>query len=109
MSKYELALVVSANVDEEVRNATVQQVKDLITKFGGRITDEGTLEKKKLAYDIQKMKEAFYIFIKFEAETTAPQEIESRIRIMDNVLRFLIVKDEIAEAAVAAPAAEQQQ
>lgn len=93
MNKYELALVVSANVDEEVRNATVEQVKELITRFGGTITDPGTCEKKKLAYDIQHMSEGFYSFIKFEAEATAPAEIESRIRIMDNVLRFLIVKD----------------
>ena len=47
----------------------------------------------KLAYDIQHMSEGFYSFIKFEAEAAAPAEIESRIRIMDNVLRFLIVKD----------------
>ena len=40
------------------------------------------------------MKEAFYYFIKFEAETTAPAEIESRVRIMDNVIRFLIVKQD---------------
>jgi len=44
MNKYELALVVSANVDEEVRNATVEQVKELITRFGGTITDPGTCE-----------------------------------------------------------------
>lgn len=39
MNKYELALVVSANVEDEVRNATVEQVKELITRFGGTITD----------------------------------------------------------------------
>ena len=93
MNKYELALVVSANVEDEVRNATIEQVKELIPRFGGTITDPGTCEKKKLAYDIQHMSEGFYSFIKFEAEATAPAEIESRIRIMDNVLRFLIVKD----------------
>jgi small subunit ribosomal protein S6 len=93
MNKYELALVVSANVDDEVRNATVDQVKDLITRFGGTVTDPGTCEKKKLAYDIQKMSEGYYDFIKFEAVTTCPAEVESRLRIMDNVLRFLIVKD----------------
>ena len=93
MNKYELALVVSANVEDEVRNAVIEQVKELITRFGGTITDPGTCEKKKLAYDIQHMSEGFYSFIKFEAEATAPAEIESRIRIMDNVLRFLIVKD----------------
>ncbi len=81
------------NVEDEVRNATIEQVKELITRFGGTITDPGTSEKKKLAYDIQHMSEGFYSFIKFEAEATAPAEIESRIRIMDNVLRFLIVKD----------------
>ena len=53
MNKYELALVVSANVEEEVRNTTIEQVKDIITRFGGTITDAGTCEKKKLAYEIQ--------------------------------------------------------
>lgn len=93
MNKYELALVVSANVEDEVRNATIEQVKELITRFGGTIIDPGTCEKKKLAYDIQKMSEGFYNFIKFEAEATCPAEVESRIRIMENVIRFLIVKD----------------
>ena len=92
-NKYELALVVSANVEDEVRTATIEKVNELITRFGGTITDPGTSEKKKLAYDIQHMSEGFYSFIKFEAEAAAPAEIESRIRIMDNVLRFLIVKD----------------
>ena len=93
MNKYELALVVRANVEEEVRTATVDQVQDLIAKFGGTITDPGTLEKKKLAYEIEKQTEAFYDFIKLEAEAEAPAQIEDRLRIMDNVVRFLIVKD----------------
>ncbi|MBQ4282344.1 MAG: 30S ribosomal protein S6 [Lachnospira sp.] len=93
MNKYELALVVSANVEEEVRNATIEQVKELIVRFGGTVTDPGTCEKKKLAYEIQKMNEGFYNFIKFEAEATCPAEVENRLRIMENVIRFLIVKD----------------
>lgn len=93
MNKYELALVVSANVEDEVRNAVIEQVKELITRFGGTVTDPGTCEKKKFAYEIQKMNEGFYNFIKFEAEPTCPAEVESRIRIMENVVRFLIVKD----------------
>ena len=40
------------------------------------------------------MKDAFYYFIQFEAEATAPVEIENRVRIMDNVVRFLIVKQD---------------
>ena len=94
MNKYELALVVSAKIEDEARNKVVEDVKGLVTRFGGTITDVEEWGKKKLAYDIQKMSEGFYYFIRFEAESSAPGEIESRIRIMENVLRFLCVKQE---------------
>ena len=94
MNKYELALVVNAKIEDEARNKVVEDVKGLVTRFGGTITDVEEWGKKKLAYDIQKMSEGFYYFIRFEAESSAPGEIESRIRIMENVLRFLCVKKE---------------
>ncbi|MBP3205842.1 MAG: 30S ribosomal protein S6 [Lachnospiraceae bacterium] len=94
MNKYELAVVVSAKIEDEERTAVVDKCKALIERFGGTITEVDDWGKKRLAYEVQKMKEAFYYFIKFEAETTAPAEIESRVRIMDNVIRFLIVKQD---------------
>ena len=94
MTKYELALVVNAKLEDEERLATVEKAKEYITRFGGVITNVDDWGKKRLAYEIQKMKEGFYYFIQFEAESSAPAEIESRIRIMDNVLRYLVVKNE---------------
>ncbi len=96
MSKYELAVVVSANIEDDARTATVDKVKALVERFGGSITEVDEWGKKKLAYEIQKMKEAYYYFIRFDAEATAPSEIENRIRIMDNVLRFLCVRQDEA-------------
>ena len=94
MSKYELTVVVSAKIEDDERAAVVDKCKALIERFGGTITNVDEAVKKRLAYEIQKMKEAFYYFIQFDAETTAPAEIESRVRIMDNVIRYLIVKQE---------------
>ncbi|MGN0244241.1 MAG: 30S ribosomal protein S6 [Lachnospiraceae bacterium] len=94
MSKYELALVVNAKIEDDARTEVVEKVKALVTNFGGTITNVDEWGKKRLAYEIQKMNEGYYYFIKFDAETTCPAEIESRIRIMDNVLRYLVVKDE---------------
>ena len=94
MNKYELAVVVNAKIEDDERAATVEKVKSYIERFGGTITKVDEWGKKRLAYDIQKMKEAFYYFIQFDAEPTVPAEIESRIRIMDNVIRYLCVKDE---------------
>lgn len=92
MHKYELAVVVSAKLEDDERTATVDKVKALIERFGGQITNVDDWGKKKLAYEIQKMKDAHYYFIQFDAEGTAPAEIENRIRIMDNVVRYLIVR-----------------
>ncbi len=94
MNKYELAVVVSAKIEDEERAAVVDKCKALIERFGGTITNVDDWGKKRLAYEIQKMKEGFYYFIQFEAESSAPAEVESRIRIMDNVLRYLVVKNE---------------
>ena len=94
MNKYELAVVVSAKIEDEERAAVVDKCKALIERFGGTITNVDDWGKKRLASEIQKMKEGFYYFIQFEAESSAPAEIESRIRIMDNVLRYLVVKNE---------------
>ena len=96
MSKYELAVVLNAKIEDEERAKVLEKVKGYVTRFGGTISDVDEWGKKKLAYDIQKMSEGYFYFIHFEAETTAPAEIENRIRIMDNVLRFLIVNQDEA-------------
>ena len=96
MNKYELALVVNAKIEDDARTATVEKAKEYITRCGGTITNVDEWGKKKLAYDIQKMSEAFYYFIAFDAEPGVPAEIEQNVRIMDNVLRFLCVRQEEA-------------
>ena len=91
MVKYELALVVNAKIEDDARAAVVEKAKKYVTRYGGQLTDTEEWGKQKLAYEIQKMNEGFYYFIHFEAEPTAPAQIEDHIRILDNVLRFLIV------------------
>lgn len=95
MKKYELALVVSAKLDDEARAAVVDRAKSYIERFGGEIGETEEWGKRKLAYEIQKEREGFYFFIHFEGEGECPNELEKRMRIMDNVLRYLVVaKDE---------------
>lgn len=94
MNKYELAVVLSAKLEDEERAAAIEKVTGYITRFGGTVVDIDEWGKKRLAYEIQKMKEGYYYFIHFESDATTPGEIEQRIRIMDNVLRYLCVKQE---------------
>ena len=92
MNKYELALVINAKIEDDARTDAIEKIKALIEKFGGEITNVDEWGKKKLAYEIQKMHEGFYYFIQFEADSQCPAEIERHVRIMDNVLRYLVVR-----------------
>ena len=94
MKKYELALVVNARIEDDARAEVVEKAKDYITRAGGVVTEVEDWGKKKLAYEIQKMGEGFYYFIQFDAEATAPGQIEQNVRIMDNVIRFLCIRQE---------------
>jgi small subunit ribosomal protein S6 len=92
MNKYELALVVNAKIEDEERAATLEAVKELITRFGGTVTHVDDWGKKRLAYEIQKMNDGFYYFIQFEADSNVPDEIEQRVRIMEKVIRYLCIR-----------------
>lgn len=95
MNKYELALVVSAKIEDDARAAVVDKAKEYITCAGGTVTEVEEWGKKKLAYEIRHMSEGFYYFIQFDAASEVPAAVEQDVRIMDNVLRFLCVrKDE---------------
>lgn len=96
MNKYELALVVNAKIEDDARTATVEKAKEYITRFGGTVTEVEEWGKKRLAYEIKKMREGFYYFIQFDAEADVPAQVEQHVRIMDNLLRFLCVKKDEA-------------
>ncbi len=97
MNKYELAVVVSAKIEEEERTAALNKCKGYVERFGGTISDVEDAGKKKLAYEIQDMKEAYYYFIHFEAESTTPIEVENHVRLMENVIRYLVVRQDEPE------------
>lgn len=92
MNKYELAVVISAKLEDDERTAALEQVTGYITRFGGAVTNIDEWGKKRLAYEIQKMKEGFYYFIKFDGDSTTPNELEAHIRIMVPYCNLLIPK-----------------
>lgn len=94
MNKYELAVVLNVKLEDEERTAAIEKITNYITRFGGTVTNIDEWGKKRLAYEIQKMKEGFYYFIQFDGDSTTPNELESRIRIMEPVIRYLCVRQE---------------
>ena len=94
MNKYEITVIVKPNLEEEALNAEFAHVEELIERFGGTVEKVDDWGKRRLAYEIQKLNEGFYRFFTVLAEAGLPAEIEARIRLRENVLRYLIINVE---------------
>ena len=92
-STYELALVLNGKLEDDARAEALEKVQNYITRFGGSVLNVDDWGKKKFAYDINKQKEGFYYFIKFQSEdNNCPNELEANVRIMEQAVRYLVVK-----------------
>ena len=104
MNKYELGVIIRADLDEEVYRSELDKVKGFIDRFGGSIDKIDDWGRRKLAYPIQKLTEGMYTFISYSSEGATPKDVESRLRLSENVLRFLTVcKDEPERVLVETP------
>ena len=92
-STYELALVLNGKLEDDARAEALEKVQNYITRFGGSVVNVDDWGKKRFAYDINKQKEGFYYFIKVQSEdNNCPNELEANVRIMEPVVRYLVVK-----------------
>jgi len=93
MNKYESVVIINPNVDEEGIKALVQKFTDLINN-DGKVEKVDELGKRKLAYEVQKNKEGYYLVFYFEANPSLISELERIYRITDEVIKFMSVKVE---------------
>ena len=103
MSKYELALVVNAKIEDEAREAVVEKAKGYVARYGGTVTEVEEWGKKRLAYEVQKMREGFTISFSSKQMQPVLQKLKDTFNIMDNVMRYLVVKKEKAFFSYAKP------
>ena len=91
MNKYELMYVLVNTGSDEDKDAMIEKINSLITKKGGVVENVEKLGNKKLAYEINKKHEGFYVLVNFNAESSLPAQLSNTLRITENVLRFIIV------------------
>ncbi len=93
MNKYESVVIINPSVDEEGIKALVKKFTDLINT-DGKVEEAEELGKRKLAYEIQKNTEGYYVVYHFEANPNLIAELERNYRITDEVIKFMTIKVE---------------
>ncbi len=90
---YELALVVRVDSNEAVMNEAVDQVKVWIeTGELGNVTKIDRWGRRKLAYEIDRQREGFYVIMNADIETQHIEELERNLKLSSSVLRYIIIR-----------------
>ena len=92
MDKYEVTVILSAKLEDDARTAALDKIKGYIERYNGTVGQVDEWGKKRLAYEIKRESEGFYYLINFEGTPETPNGLESHVRIMEPVLRYLVVK-----------------
>ena len=92
MNKYETVMIINNEITEEQRNSIITKVKKYILE-NGTITEEQDLGEKRLAYEVNKHNKGYYYLIKFNAKATSISELERIYRITDEILKFIVVRE----------------
>lgn len=91
MNKYESVVIVNPNVEENALKELIERFQTLINT-DGKVEQVNELGKKKLAYEINKNKEGYYVVYDFEANPKLIAELERNYRITDEIIKFIVVK-----------------
>lgn len=94
MRRYESIYILKPTLEEEAITALVERFSTVVTEQGGRIEKIDQWGIRRLAYPIRDFKEGYYVLMLFDAEAEVPSELERIYKIQDDVIRYMIVRDD---------------
>jgi small subunit ribosomal protein S6 len=94
MRNYEVVFVIKPDLEAEATAAIVEKFTQLIADQGGEVTGLTQWGKKRLAYEVRKYREGYYVLAEFKGTPAVAQELERVLKITEEVLRYLITRRE---------------
>lgn len=91
MRTYEALYIVRPDVRDDDVQTIAKEVETLLTENGGAIVRSEIWGKRKLAYEVQKCSEGYYILLRFEASPSFVARLENHFRLTDAIIRYLVV------------------
>ena len=94
MKKYELMFIINPTILEEGRETVIANVNNILTTAGATVLKSEKWGERKLAYPIDKKKTGFYVLTTLEMDGTKLTEVESKLNITEEVMRYIVIKND---------------
>jgi len=92
MRNYEIMFIVNPNTTEDEIEKINSQLEGVITAAGGEIQKIEKMGKRRLAYEVDRLREGFYVLFVIGANGDIVRECERRLRVMDAVIKYITVR-----------------
>ena len=92
MNIYETVVILNPSLGEDEAKAVLNKLTEIITTSGGEMLKIDAWGKKRLAYEMNKQKMGNYVFLLFKAPSAAIRKLEDYFKVLDIVLKFMVVK-----------------
>ncbi|MFV0558908.1 MAG: 30S ribosomal protein S6 [Enterococcus sp.] len=96
-TKYEVMYIIRPNIDEEAKTALIERFDSILKDNGAEVIESKDWEKRRLAYEINGFREGIYHIVKYSAssDAAASNEFDRLAKINDDILRHMIIKEEV--------------
>ncbi len=94
MREYEVTIIVQPELEESERNVLLERVSGWLT-FGQEEGDKPVANhwgRRRLAYDINKFSEGYYVMYEANLDPLQVNQIERNFQFNDDILRYLVVR-----------------
>ena len=98
---YELTFIVKPDLDATNLASVTEKVKEIITTEGGTVTRIDQWGLRRLMYPIRKYREGTYVFVLVELLAPSIVRIENRLRLTEDIIRYLLIRADETVAVVA--------
>ncbi len=86
--------IINPTLEEEAVNGVVEKFKTLVETNGGEISKLDRWGKRRLAYEIDDLKEGHYVLCYFNGNPAVAHELDRVMKITDEVIRHMIIRNE---------------
>src|SRR5512146_3061892 len=108
MAKYEMMFIARTDVPEEEIDKLNAQMDSVVSGAGGKTEKIDKMGRRRLAYRVKKQREGFYVLFTFEGNGDTVREFERRLKVTDQVIKYLTVRIDERKKAAEAKAAPKQ-
>ena len=95
MRTYEIMYIVRPNIEEDAKKALVERFNGILASEGSEVLEEKDWGKRRLAYEINDLKEGFYNIVRIKTDNNkSTDEFQRLAKINDDIIRYIVIRED---------------